>query len=69
MTLDWIRKELKRKNIQQILILSPVAVLHDDTFALLCPWIAFLVRGVNQWICLFMFLDVLPHPAQTKRRN
>jgi hypothetical protein len=42
-------------------------VLHDDTFALLCPWIALLIRGVDQWVCLFMLFDVLPHPVELKQ--
>lgn len=43
--------------------MSPVTKLHDDTFSFFSPWIALLVRGVNKWICFFMFFDILPHPA------
>lgn len=63
MTLDWIRKEFKKKKDCKR-FLSPVVVLHNDTFALLGPWIALLVRRVNQRVCLFMFFNVLPHPEK-----
>lgn len=33
---------------------------HDETFAFLGPRVAFLVRGVDQWVCPLVLLNVLP---------
>ena len=38
-------------------------ILHDNTFALLRPRIALLVRSMDQWIGLLVLFDILSHPT------
>jgi hypothetical protein len=43
--------------------------LHDYTFSFLGPRVALLVRGVDQWICFLVFLDIFPHPVNNTEKN